>query len=826
MPTLLDVNKIVIQSWHKPSDKQFIRREKSIDWIIGWIKDRTQLSKDVGPKIPPKEPGDRVLVLKSGTGSGKSTVLPMALYNEFYDSTYKTIIVTEPTRATTAEIPYDIIKHNSKMKLGENIGYQTGIITRKATKGILFATIGILLQFLKTFTDEQFIHKYAFILIDEVHTRSIDVDLTLFYIKRLLERNWKSNHCPMVILMSGTLDPVVYLNYFSCNKRQFIDVIGSTFPTTNHFAKFEISNYIAYIVDLVEKIHVENIDEIDTSKYIDILVFVQGRHQIKEICDRIDWLNANVFDSLDKAQKHTTEQQKKYPSKLGGGSNCYLAPIGIMSDNITRGSKEYMDLISDIKSVMVDIYKYVDGKKDKVIKIVPATRRVFIGTNSIETGITISTLKYCIDSGYVKDIQFNPNYGCRVLIDKNVTRASAWQRRGRTGRESSGEFYMCYTEETFKLFQELPFPDIIKEDISSLLLNIIIQETETTIIDVDFEKRDKSCFQMNLFNQQWYKLSSAFEFDASTMDFIQYPSSDSLNYSIEKLHILGFIDCNYIPTIFGIYAAKFRRLSFENIRMILASYHTGANTLDLITIACFIELSSDLAINKRKYKPRNVLNVSEEEAYWYYKIVFADEFIEYLFIYNDFMEAVDTISKLVEKNTSAKGIKSNKLPINYLPEWCESIGISYDGILRICELRDDVISDMLIIGLNPYYNELDLPRGTYNLAKILSHNINEGMEEIVKIKKSIYEGYRFNVCIYNTISKSYVNQTYHYTVTLDSKLIKYISGEFIQQNQPQKIIVANVLFRPSVDNSTYEFSGNDVSVLDGFVDVDMEFNIH
>ena len=826
MPTLLDVNKIVIQSWHKQQDKQYIKREKSIDWIISWIKDRSQMAKDVGPKIPPKEPGDKVLVLRSGTGSGKSTVLPMALYNEFYEKTYKSIIVTEPTRSTTAEIPYDIVKWNSKMKLGENIGYQTGIITRKATNGILFATIGILLQFLKTFTDDQFIHKYSYVLIDEVHTRSIDVDLTLFYLKRLLERNWRSPHCPMVILMSGTLDPVVYLNYFSCDKRQFIDVLGSTFLTVNHFATFEISNYINYIVDLVEKIHVENIEEVKTSKYVDILVFVQGRHQIKEICDKIHWLNAHVFDNLDTAHKHVIEQQKKYPSILGGASNCYLAPIGIMSDNITRGSKEYMDLTSDIKSVTVDIYKYVDDKKDKIDKTVPATRRVFVGTNSIETGITISTLKYCIDSGYVKDLQFNPNYGCRLLLDRNVTQSSAMQRRGRTGRESNGEFYTCYTEETFKLFQELPFPDIIKEDISSLLLNIIIQETETEIIDVSLEKRDSSCFQMNLFNQQWYKLVNAFEFDASSLDFIQYPSADSLNYSIEKLHTLGFIDCNYVPTIFGIYAAMFRRLSLENIRMIFASYHIGANTLDMITIACFIELSSDLAINKRKYKCRNVLNVSEDEAYWYYKIVFADEFIEYLFIYNDFMEAIDTVSKVVEKNTSAKGTKNRKLPTNYLPEWCESIGVSYDGMLRICELRDDVISDMLIMGLNPYYNELDLPRGTYNLVKILQHNINEGMEEVIKIKKCIYEGYRFNLCVYNDISKSYINQTYHYTVTLDTKLVRYISGEFIQQHQPQKIIVANILFRPSVDGRSYEFTGNDVSVLDGFVDVDMEFNIH
>lgn len=834
MPTLLDANKIVIQSWHKAADKHFIHKEKSIDWIIQWISDRTLLVKNAEMKIPPSDPSDRVLILRSGTGSGKSTVLPATLYNTFYEINHKTIIITEPTRSTTAEIPFDIVKHYPNMRLGENIGYQTGTIARKPNRGILFSTIGILLQFLKTYTDEQFIRKYSFVLIDEVHTRSIEIDLTLFYLKQLLARNWQSPDCPMVILMSGTFDPLIYLNYFSCDKRQFIDVVGSTFPTVNHFTQFDLSNYITYIVDLVEKIHIENINEISLDvdkskekpkdKHIDILVFVQGKHQIKEISDKLHWLNTHVFNNMETARNHMTEQQKKYALKTGGATSCYIAPIAIMSDIITRGSKEYMDLNSDISSVTVDIYKFTDGKKDTVVKTVPATRRVFIGTNSIETGITISTLKYCIDSGYVKEMQFNPNYGCNILVDKNVTQASAWQRRGRVGRDAPGEFYACYTEASFKSFYPLPFPDIIKEDISSLLLNIIIQETDTSITEVEFMHRTSECFQMNMFNQQWYRLKSNDEFSANHMDFIQYPSADTLNYSIEKLHILGFIDSSYMPTVFGIYAAKFRKLSLENVRMILASYHTSANTLDIITIACFIQISNDVGINRRKYKPRNVLGVSDGESLLYHKIVFADEFIEYLFLYNDFMEAIESLNKSIT-NAKPSGIKAKDLPTNYLPNWCSEAGVNYEGMLHVCELRDDIISDMLTMGLNPYYNGLSLPRGAYNLNKILRNNVTEGMDEIIKIKKSIYNGYRFNVCVYNEITKAYVNAYYHYAVIIDSKITKYIAGEFIQQHQPQKIITGNVLLRPSLDSSIYEFCANDISVLDGFVDVDMEFNI-
>jgi len=335
---------------------------------------------------------------------------------------------------------------------------------------------------------------------------------------------------------------------------------------------------------------------------------------------------------------------------------------------------------------------------------------------------------------------------------------------------------------------------------------------------------------MNQFDQNWYTLNREKIFNASTLDFIQYPSSDSISYGMEKLHGLGFIDHEYNPTLFGYYATKFRKIRLENIRMILAGYHHGANILDLITISTCLEIGFALGLNKRKYKPRDPLEVGETESYYYYKMLFADEFIEYLFIWNDFMKAIDKIGDQMEKTARAK--KMQTISTHYLENWTKTNFFTLSGLYAIIERRDELINDMLTMGLNPYFNGLELPRGTYNLVNILKRNLQEGMEEVRKIKKCIYEGYRFNLCIWNNITKSYVNNHTHNEVTIDSKLIKPLNYEVqndndIKQNQPQKIIVSEILVRSSFKHKgMFEFMGGDLSVLDGFVDVDLDFLSH
>ena len=902
LPTLLKPGSIVEQKWMTPQQKRNLKNMSSINWIIEYLEDRAW-NKTEPPKVKIKGPGSRVGVFRSGTGTGKSTVFPPAIYNKFFEERgiKKTIICTQPTVATATDIPYQIALYNKNLILGNTIGYQTGNLVRKPRTGVLFATVGILLQHLKLLTDEEFMKKYSFIILDEIHLRSVEVDTTLFYLRRFLERNYEEPECPYIILTSGTFEPDVFMNYFECPKDSFLDIVGSSFPIEDNFTKFNVTNYIEYATDLAEKIHVENIADIKENKlFRDILIFVQGGGQIKEIMNKIHVLNSEVFSKgIEFAKKHSDEQQKKY--KGGAASDeYYICPISVTSDNMQRGAEDYQNLFADISTVTVPIYEIKNGTPtEKIIKIERASRRVIIGTNAIETGLTIDTLKYCIDTGKVNESQFNPNFGVNTLISKNVTQANSRQRRGRVGRKDPGVFYGCYTKDTYEAMPKLPFPDIVKTDMTSALLDIIISETETKIIEIDRNEHEKynNAFQMNQFDQRWYILQTDKELNASSLNFIQYPASDSIIYGLEKLRVLGFIDCEYKPTLFGYYASKFRKITLENARMILAGYFHGANILDLITITCFLQAGHKLGIKRRKYIPRNPLKFkSHDEINYYYSMIFCDEFIEYLFIWEDFMEQIDIVTdkikKFISKNTKkgagvddedASDTENNKytegeyntedtnnpeptegeyntedtnstngttnkkdeldaddlflnedtdkikpeLPeiMNHLEKWALENKFDYETLMKIISVRDELISDLLNLGLNPFYNSLGLTRGKYKLTNILKYNLTDGIEEIKKIKNCIYEGYRLNLFIWNDISQKYISNVYNYSISIDSKLIRPLQPDAdIKQLRPQKIVVANIMLSSSnFVKGMYEFKGNDISILDGYVNVDTNF---
>ncbi len=825
MPTLLEKGKIIKQRWMSRGTKAKIDTMIGMDFLIEYIKDRVWADRITPPKERLRGIGSKVLVLRSGTGSGKSTLLPPYLYKEFLQERGN-LIISQPTKATTTDIPYIILQHNRTLKMGDSIGFQTSSISWKPIRGIIFATYGILLQHLKLMEPDKFMRKYKYIIIDEIHMRTIEIDNCLFYIKKLLTDYWESPDCPFVILTSATFNPKIFMDYFKCPRDHFLDVAGANYPKYIEYPLVNLSDYIMYCVDRTEKIHLDNLSDITNNEFSrDILIFVQGAGQIKMLVEEIHRLNTEVFSKgVEEAKRHLDTVWSKY---TGGVENdqYYLLPIASSSSNIQAGGKEYHNLFGDINSINVDIYEFKKGiRTDKIIKTVPASRKVIIGTNAIETGLTIDSLKYCIDTGYVNESSFNPIFGSQMLISKAITQASSEQRMGRIGRTAPGWFYPAYTKNIYNKLQPSSFADIIKENITIFLLDAIISETKTELKVL--ENRTENSFQISQFDQWWYDLQSENVFDASQVDFIQFPSSDSIIYSLSKLHGLGFIDHEYKPTLYGLYAKGFRRVKIESIRMIMAGYHTGANILDLITIACFLEIGHKLGINKRKYTPRNPLEVSPAESIYYYRMLFCDEFIEFLFIWYDFMELFDKIGDQLER----KAIRTNKkqLSIGYIENWAGTNKFNLSGLYEVIMMRDEIIADMLNIGLNPFYNGLELKKGTYNIVNILRKNINEGMEEIRKIKQCIYEGYRFNLCLWNDGLKTYVNYHYHNNINIRSKILQPLldeqkNSQDIEQIRPQKIITddCSVMFNPI--SGQYEFLANYISVMDGFVEVDVEF---
>lgn len=68
----------------------------------------------------------------------------------------------------------------------------------------------------------------------------------------------------------------------------------------------------------------------------------------------------------------------------------------------------------------------------------PGTRKIILSTNIAETSITIDDIVYVVDSGYVKEKDYDFINDIDSLRALPISRASARQRKGRAGRVQPG----------------------------------------------------------------------------------------------------------------------------------------------------------------------------------------------------------------------------------------------------------------------------------------------------------------------------------------------------------------------------------------------------
>ena len=835
LPTLLQKGFVVPNSKSSKRDKELLKNKISIEYILDFISDRI-VDKSGNIKKKPKCVGDKVIILKSGTGTGKSTVLPPFLYKLFNDRVKRNIAVTQPRVLTALDIPKNLPEFYTYLKIGKNLGYNTGSYKRIPTEnGVIFMTTGILLQQLNILTEEEFIRKYSFILIDEVHDRDINIDLTLFLLKKFLTNNYEDPKCPIIILMSATFKPEIFIKYFDCPSENSIEVIGSTYPIEDNFIKYDTIDYIKKTINTVEELHIKNIIDIDNDELNrDIIIFVNGAAPAKKIIEAMHNFNASILTkSYSEINKYIDNKPKEDRIHGGGNKNYFIAPIDLSSGSFGIAGKEYQNLFSSINNITVPIYNLtnkgtIDINSIKMEAI--ATRRIIVSTPVAETGVTIETLKYCIDTGMVTSVEFNPDYGTNLILKKPVTQGMAIQRRGRVGRKSPGYWYPCYTKETYESLQTDQFAEILSTDITLALLNIIIIENET-IIEINKDEHlnkeiifDKKLFKINDMEiDKYYYLMHNNVLNTSDIDFIEKPSAQSLTHSYEKLYGLGFINNKFQPTTIGFYGNKLRKVSVENIKFILSGYAHGACTLDLITIVSFLSVGM-MNICERKYTPINPFsNISDDKYEFYHKIVIGDSFINLLFIWYAFSSKIDKI--IQKKSINKKELLNNKILLEtHLNEWCVENKIKYTGIAKVIAFRDDLIESFLTIGLNPYYNGLDIDMSNYNLLEIFKQNLNDGINEIIKIKKCIYEGYKFNLCVWNNHYKKYFLHHRNIPIFIKSNVISRMGDDSIQTN-PNFIVLSEIIFKKSfIDCNLYEFTSTGcISIMDTYIDVDLNF---
>jgi hypothetical protein len=99
-------------------------------------------------------------------------------------------------------------------------------------------------------------------------------------------------------------------------------------------------------------------------------------------------------------------------------------------------------------------------------------QRVIIGTNFIETGITV-TATYVIEPGFQYETAYNAVLGSSPGKNIRIAKDKSRQRWGRVGRKTDGQVFCTYSCETFLAFSDFTQPEITKVNLDKILLTVL-----------------------------------------------------------------------------------------------------------------------------------------------------------------------------------------------------------------------------------------------------------------------------------------------------------------------------------------------------------------
>lgn len=818
IPTLLVKGSLIPTS--NKTTKEVLDNYVPIHWILGLI--------DYKLKKPNPNIHDRILNAKSLVGSGKTTVLVVETFRRFFNTKPYTledsksfrdpvdfdysifdypddeytiqnrkvgfptvikkahkIICSQPKviLASSKAIEVASEERNPDLEFGFNVGFKTGVAKSEVTSPsqIIYCTMGTLTQMLKTKPDEEWLSEYEIIMIDEAHERSLELDEGLAYLRDLLRRNAGNPSFPLIVCMSATFDIEKYAKYLGTEPSNSVEVTGGA--VSREFKYIDHDSENVYKEAAVMAMELNKND--DPEDHCDILIFSPGESEIKKIKDELTL--------LDK------------------GKELFITVLTAEINN-----KDGPEMNNILRKTLAEI------RQDSGVATLK--RRVTIATPVVETGLTIVTAKYVIDTCLVKSTAFSPVHSLSQLVKQGCSLASLEQRAGRVGRVKFGYVYRLMREELMKGLDEYSRPALYTTDLSKVILDmqyagIDFGETVKPMSGSTFESFIEECMDVT-----HYKLNNKTE-NCKCMynDMIgddsrvvkqktflaerkikTYPEemldkipTDTYMMARNKLLSLGFYG-----TYVGYLASKINRLSVEAIRMVMAGCVYGVNLNDLIVIGLFVGTGE----RKYRYDFRDVQKLNREPGNrgkvvgfnsfsLMKKIISKSTFKKHfggddsLFVtqlYDEFIEPLFVMkwyADTVRKHGPSESIKKGR-----------QMGINLQSVYAFMDSYAQV-------------QEAFAKAGFTSMCKSVDFNSNDVFDTLIRIKKCVHAGYKNNLAYLTEDGVRYRTNT-GLVITPQS-----IQSKF----RPKKIVFGHLFLKVKPGTIFYEAVPTYICALDGII---------
>jgi ATP-dependent helicase HrpB len=346
------------------------------------------------------------LVLQAAPGAGKTTRVPPALLDADWLGGRK-IVVLEPRRLA-ARAAARFMAASRGEAVGDTVGYRVRLDSKVGAKTrIELVTDGL---FLRRLQSDPGLDGIGAVLFDEVHERSIEVDLALAL---CLEAQGALRPDLRLVAMSATLEGAALARLM---KAETVASEGRAFPVeTRWLGRPEPRTFVE---DAVAAAIRRALGEAEG----DVLVFLPGAAEIRRTAERL--------------------QERALPP-----GTC-IAPL-------------YGDL--DLAAQDAAIRPSPEGQ-----------RKIVLATSIAETSLTIEGVRVVIDSGLARVPRFEPASGMTRLETVRVSQAAAEQRKGRAGRVAPGLCYRLWNEAEHKSLPQYPAPEIREADLAPLALELAV----------------------------------------------------------------------------------------------------------------------------------------------------------------------------------------------------------------------------------------------------------------------------------------------------------------------------------------------------------------
>jgi len=362
------------------------------------------------------------------------------------------VIVTQPRRIAALALSRRVAEQQ-QVELGTTVGYRMGQGDCNDSKNtsITFVTVGYMLQYLAH--NLSLMDRYTHVVLDEVHERSMDMDLLNLVIKKMLPESTTK-----VVVMSATLQSGLFGEYFT---PRFDTVLPAIFVGARRFP--------------VEKIYLEDILEAIPS--------------IKKALGSILCKLVKKFESDDMGKGPKAEvtpeirniicQLVRHLAQTGECILVFLPGMGEIED--------VQDLIESTVRMPIPLQILVlhslvpKEEQDRIM--CPAQDghcKLILSTNIAESSITIPDVRIILDCGLKRSVLYDNQRRMSALMRTWCPQSSATQRAGRAGRVAPGRIFYLYT----RAFHDTKMPEFDTPEMNRVPLEHTVLQVKSLLSEL------------------------------------------------------------------------------------------------------------------------------------------------------------------------------------------------------------------------------------------------------------------------------------------------------------------------------------------------------